>query len=77
MRLSARIRNRGAEFSGRKRCQLYMRTLCIVTLLLLAACSEKPQELSASMNPGWQTDNWRHELRDRGQTQNESNRIAY
>ena len=54
-----------------------MRALCIVAVLLLAACSEKPQELSAARNPGWQTDNWRHELRDRGQTQNESNRIAY
>jgi hypothetical protein len=54
-----------------------MRALCIVAVLLLAACSEKPQQLGASTEPGWQTDNWQHQMRARGQTQNESNRIAY
>jgi hypothetical protein len=54
-------------------------TLIAVMLLVaqLTACSEKSQQLAASMKPGWESDNWQHELRDRGQTQNESSRIYH
>lgn len=81
MRLFMRILNRSVEFREGSTVHGGMRILFSVAVLLLiaqlAACSEKPQQLAASREPGWQSDNWQHQMRDRGQTQNESNRIAY
>lgn len=45
--------------------------------VILAGCSEKPQQPAGWKEPGDRTDNWQQQLRERGQAQNESNRINY
>ena len=47
----------------------------VLALLAIAACSEKPQNPPVAPDGGEQTDNWQHQLRGRGQAQNEASRI--
>jgi hypothetical protein len=49
--------------------------LLALTLLLLAGCGEKPQTLSASQQPGFRTDAWHQQLRERTESQSEAERI--
>jgi hypothetical protein len=53
-----------------------MRILAItLTAFVLSACGEAPQRLASAAEPGYQTDSWPDQLRDRTLRQGESGRI--
>ena len=57
-----------------------MRALCTFLFVFiaysgLAACTEEPQRLDAPQGPGYASDAWPDQLRERTLRQNESGRI--
>lgn len=57
-----------------------VRALCTLLAVFtglpgLAACTPEPQRLDAAEGPGYATDAWRDQLRERTLRQNESGRI--
>jgi hypothetical protein len=57
---------------------LRMRTIAlVVALLFIGGCTEEPQELVAAGNPGFQTDSWNDQLRERTLRQGEPRRIYH
>ena len=53
-----------------------MRTaIAVAAALLLAACAEEPQQLVAAERPGYRTDAWPDQSRERTLRQDESRRI--
>jgi hypothetical protein len=51
--------------------------LAAAAALALAACGEEPQLLEAAGAPGFRTDAWDDQLRERTLAQNEAGRIQY
>jgi hypothetical protein len=59
-----------------------MRTIVIIVALLPAAaglggCAEEPQRLAAAEAPGFRTDSWDEQLRERTLHQGEARRIYH
>jgi hypothetical protein len=49
----------------------------VVALLLIGGCTEEPQHLAAAGKPGFQTDSWNDQLRNRTLRQGEARRIYH
>lgn len=47
----------------------------ILAVLALGACTEEPQRLDAADRPGYRSDDWRDQQRERTLRQSESTRI--
>lgn len=52
-------------------------TVLLLAVLGAAGCDEMPQRLASAEQPGYQTDAWRDQHRERTLRQNESGRIYY
>jgi hypothetical protein len=59
-------------FNGRV---LAMVAAVALATLGVAACSEEPQRLASARKPGFETDAWQDQLRERTLNQSELNRI--